>query len=347
MAPVSSPVSSPAYSPVAWDDDWVAQARQIIAANGAVVLATVIATKGSVPREAGARMLINVDDIWGTIGGGQLEYDAMQAARRMIAAPDQPAWVRQELSLALGPDMGQCCGGQVRLLLEHLDKRALPALTQLADTAHIAHPLTTGAPVTAATTAPDISAMRVPPYLHRQDGVFVGARATPMRPVFVYGAGHVGRALVGLLPPLGLAVHWVDVALDRFPQVMPEQVEKVPASDPCLIAAHAPDDAFHLVITHSHALDQAICHSVLQRNQFARLGLIGSATKAARFRRRLATAGIDSVVLDRLICPIGLPDITGKSPPRVALSIAAGVAVWQQECAAQPEREMMDAISVV
>ena len=85
------------------------------------------------------------------------------------------------------------------------------------------------------------------------------------------------------------------------------------------------------MVTHNHTLDEAICHRVLSGQGFARIGLIGSATKAARFRSRLSKTGIAQPELDRLVCPVGLPEITGKHPARVALSIAAGVAIWQQE----------------
>ncbi|CAI8227638.1 MAG: Uncharacterised protein [SAR116 cluster bacterium] len=87
----------------------------------------------------------------------------------------------------------------------------------------------------------------------------------------------------------------------------------------------------HLVITHNHALDEAICLAILKGDGFTRLGLIGSATKAARFRSRLAKAGVTPAALDRLVCPVGVPEITGKHPARVALSIAAALAIWQQE----------------
>ncbi|MGB1953854.1 MAG: XdhC family protein, partial [Candidatus Puniceispirillum sp.] len=150
-------------------------------------------------------------------------------------------------------------------------------------------------------------------------------------PLFIYGAGHIGRALVPVIDGLGFDVYWVDIAPDRFPSVMPKGVSDVIAIDPTLIASHAPTDAFHLVITHSHALDQAICHTVLAGEGFARLGLIGSKTKNARFRSRLGKAGISDDMLARLICPIGIELVTGKQPARVAISIAAQLAIWQQE----------------
>ena len=89
------------------------------------------------------------------------------------------------------------------------------------------------------------------------------------------------------------------------------------------LAAAAPADATHIVMTYSHALDLAICHAVLRRGQFGHLGLIGSATKRARFLQRLAGLGIAPAMLQRLTCPIGLPGVGAKEPAMIAVSVAA------------------------
>ena len=107
-------------------------------------------------------------------------------------------------------------------------------------------------------------------------------------------------------------------------------MQKLLATAPEKIAFRAPQGAAHLVMTHSHSLDEAICLQILMRGNFAYLGLIGSKSKRARFAKRLAAAGVLPAVLDRLICPIGISEITGKSPAHVALSIAADLAIWQQ-----------------
>ena len=308
------------------DGGWLAAACAEIAGGRPVVLASIIAVKGSAPREMGAHMLIGAANIWGTIGGGQLEYDAMRLARQMIDQDMLAEWTRRDMTMALGPDLGQCCGGQVRLLLEFLDQRTIPVLRSLTDAETLIHPLTTGVPLQTATS-------EVGPKFMLDERGFTAPVTTPQRPVFVYGAGHVGRALVGQLVPLGLDVHWVDVAADRFPTVAPDGVRVIPAAEPEIIAAHAPATAFHLVMTYSHAMDEAICARILQQGTFTRLGLIGSQTKATRFRRRFAAMGITPASIDRLECPIGIAQVTGKAPPYVALSITAGVAIWQQEIA--------------
>ena len=299
---------------------WITVARDLIGREGAVVRASLVGVRGSAPREAGAMMLITSTEIWQTIGGGTLEFEVMAGARDLIAAPDA-AWRRKVITAALGPDMGQCCGGQVRVLLERFGAAEDATLAALEACRVVAHPLSGDDPLTdGGDAAPG-----------RDGDVFLAPGVLPGRPVFLYGAGHVGRALAPHLVALRFDLHWVDIAEDRFPAMIPEGARRVIATDPTVIAAHAPGDAFHLVITHNHALDEAICHRVLSGGGFARLGLIGSATKAARFRSRLGRAGIDEAALHRLVCPVGLPEITGKHPARVALSIAAGTAIWQQE----------------
>ena len=301
---------------------WIEIVRDRIASDGAVVRASLVGVKGSAPREAGAMMLITEHDIWQTIGGGSLEFEVMRRARAMLAVSDGP-WPRQVMRAALGPDMGQCCGGEVRVLLEYFGPEQEETLAALAGCRAVIHPLDGDQPPSDAGDA-EIG-------MDRASKGFVAPVAIPGRPVFVYGAGHIGRALAPHLVALQLDLHWVDVAMERFPDEVPQGARRVVAADPTVIAAHAPADSLHLVITHNHDLDEAICHRILSGGGFARLGLIGSATKAARFRSRLGKAGIDPSTLDRLVCPVGLASITGKHPARVALSIAAGVAIWQQE----------------
>ena len=267
-------------------------------------------------------MLISGQEIWQSIGGGTLEYQIMQQARAMMSE-NRPSWARQLVKAALGPDMGQCCGGQVRVLLESFGPVELSVLEGLQDATLLTHPLSGTNPVT--------SAGDMPSGLSADGSAFVAPVVTDPHPVFLYGAGHIGRALAPHLAALDCDLHWVDIAAGRFPDMVPAGVERVIATDPTVIASHAPPHAMHLVITHNHALDEAICLAILKGDGFARLGLIGSATKSARFRSRLAKAGVTPAALDRLVCPVGVPEITGKHPARVALSIAAALAIWQQE----------------
>lgn len=146
-----------------------------------------------------------------------------------------------------------------------------------------------------------------------------GLEALPGAPLWIYGAGHVGRALVGVMAPLPeWEITWVDTAADRFPADAP--VTTLVAADPARAVAHAPDGAHHLILTYSHEMDLAICHAVLSR-PFASAGLIGSGTKWARFRGRLAALGHAPAHIARIACPIGDPAL-GKHPQAIAIGVA-------------------------
>jgi len=226
---------------------------------------TVTKTAGSTPREACAQMVVWPDRISGTIGGGQLEWSAMEEARRMLS----DGQTHHCATIPLGPAMGQCCGGSVTLTWEQAD-----------------------------TLTP-----------------------APRRPLWIYGAGHVGRAIVHVMSPLPqFGITWVDTHADRFPTT---SLEILVAADPALAATHAPDDAEHLIVTHSHQLDLDLCHVLLSR-PFASIGLIGSATKWARFKRRLKALGHATETISRIACPIGDPAL-GKHPAALALGVATAM----------------------
>ncbi len=132
------------------------------------------------------------------------------------------------------------------------------------------------------------------------------------QPVFLYGAGHVGRAVVEIARHLPCEIYWVDTDDDRYPEDIAEEVTKLPVRQPETIAQHAPSDAIHLIMTYSHQVDFEIVSAVLGCGNFSRCGLIGSETKAVRCNKRLRDAGVNSDALEKLTCPIGLPEISGK-----------------------------------
>jgi len=288
--------------------------RELLNDDEAVVLVTVIEARGSTPRDEGAWLVVGGKGFTGTIGGGALEFDAMARARDLLS--QNGMWLRQVLEQPLGPNLGQCCGGHVRLLFERIGKTEMAEIDRLNEHAPTCHPLKSGVPVS------DISTES------REDSQSVYHRpaTSPPRPLFVYGAGHVGRALMAITGDLGFDRTWVDISQDRFPATVPEDIDVLVAVQPAVAAGFAPDNAVHLVMTHDHTLDQEICAQILQKGSFGFLGLIGSDTKRTRFTRRLSGAGIDNSMLDRLVCPVGIRTITGKDPARVALSIAAQLA---------------------
>ncbi len=144
-----------------------------------------------------------------------------------------------------------------------------------------------------------------------------------LAPLFLYGAGHVGRAVAKLLADLPFEVHWVDTDTERYPDPMPPRVHRLVAADPARAAGYAPAGAWHVVMTFSHAIDLEVCQAVLARGDFAYLGLIASKTKRARFVRRLRDAGLPEAAVARLHAPIGLPGLEGKEPSAIAVSLAA------------------------
>ncbi len=289
-----------------------------VATHGRVARVLVADTAGSAPREAGAAMLVWPDGQDGTIGGGALEWEAAAAARDLLAAGGPARVVRQ----ALGPDLGQCCGGRVTLVTEVWEAANLPAEGDQV----VARALGPGTrqPLSVARL---LARVRNGNGLARPvlvDGWLVEPVARPRRAVWVWGAGHVGRAIVGVLVPLpDLAITWVDTSAARFPEAVPPGVTVIAEADPVWVMASAPLDAKHLILTYSHALDLALCHAALGRG-FASCGLIGSATKWARFRSRLAGLGHTTAAIARIRCPIGEPGL-GKHPQAIAIGVAGEV----------------------
>ncbi len=150
-------------------------------------------------------------------------------------------------------------------------------------------------------------------------------RAT--RPRFhlqIYGAGHVGRAIVQVLAAVPCRVDWIDERESEFPPgELPPHIRRV-CVEPveAEVAMAAPGSAF-LVLTHSHELDLRITQAILARGDFGFFGLIGSATKRAKFERRLAERGVAPEALARMVCPIGLPGLRGKEPGVIAVAAVA------------------------
>jgi xanthine dehydrogenase accessory factor len=241
------------------------------AAGRPAMVVEVADARGSVPRDAGTRMLVSRDDVHGTIGGGHLELQAIALARERFGATFEQA-------VALGPSLGQCCGGALTLRYAPLDDEALARWP--------------GEP--------------------------------PLFTLDLYGAGHVGRAVARLLGTLDCRVRWIDEREDQFPaEPGPPHIERLCVEPIEAEVPTAPPGAYFLVMTHSHDLDLALAHAILQRGDFAWFGLIGSKTKRARFEHRLAERGIAAQRLARMVCPIGLPGIGGKAPEVIALAVAA------------------------
>src|SRR5271155_3862799 len=314
-----------------------------IEAEGSAALVTLARVEGSSPREAGARMVVRPSGgFYGTIGGGALEFAALDAAQAALRAGRGPAFRR---SLALGPELGQCCGGRVEWRVETFDARDLDDLATLA----IADG--GGSATLSARLGSDGRSERAvggggdeEPRWTRQpgDGGWIEPIGTSARAVYLFGAGHVGRALALALAPLPFAVRWIDPRRDAFPAHAPTNVTLIHAPEPAAELASAPDDTLVVVMTHSHALDLEIVAEALRVERFGYVGLIGSATKRARFLSQMRAAGLSEVQLARLVCPIGVPGLASKDPAVIAASTAAqllivGEALAAEGCAAGGE----------
>jgi len=297
----------------------VSALRDAVARHGRVARVVIAQVRGSAPREVGAAMLVWPGGQSGTIGGGTLEYQATAAALAMLA-DGKAARLSQH---ALGPDLGQCCGGAVHLLTEIYDD---VRLSTCEGQEVIARPVVAGAAMTLPVQRllNDARGQGQRPAPQLVAGWMIEPVARASHPVWIWGAGHVGRALVGALSSLpDLAITWVDTGPERFPHTVASGVTTLPAAAPARLVPHAPRAAHHLVLTYSHALDLDLCHRLLGHG-FASAGLIGSATKWARFRSRLGALGHAPAQIARIRCPIGDPAL-GKHPQAIAIGVAASL----------------------
>ncbi len=261
------------------ENDWEGLRAWVV--QGQVCLVEVAAVQGSAPRACGAWMAVSAQGVMGTIGGGHLEWEATRLAQQWLAQGLHG--VPRSHRLALGPSLGQCCGGVVELRLSAVDAAQLDATRE---------------------------------------------RLQPQRmPVALFGAGHVGHALVHALQPLPFSVHWVDSRDAMFPAA--------PLPHVCCEHSEPVQDAVRdlsaqslvLVMSFSHAEDLDIVCACLRRQRergdLPFIGLIGSATKWAVFQKRLAERGFAESEIAQITCPIGLPGIPGKEPEVIAIAVAA------------------------
>ncbi len=244
--------------------------------DGAVIV-RIAEAQGSTPREAGATMIVSARGSAGTIGGGQLEFHCIDLARILLDSGGP----QQLIDIPLGPQMGQCCGGRVRVAME------------LATAAHLE--------------------------VLRQDE----AKAAAERPqVLIFGAGHTGKALARSLALLPIATTLIDDRPGQFDEV-PTTVAYLQLDDPeTALAAARPGSAF-VVLTHSHALDYRLAEAALLRGDAAYVGMIGSATKRARFEASFRRRHAGSMALAGLTCPIGGSDVHDKRPEVIAALTSA------------------------
>ena len=244
------------------------------------VLVRVDATRGSAPREVGAWMAVFADHAMGTVGGGHLEWQAMAHARARL---DQVQGEVEVVRFALGPTLGQCCGGEVHLQFQNVVAADIPRLRDLL------------APVCV--------------------------------PVAVFGGGHVGHALVHVLARLPMEITWIDSRDAIFPAGLPQGVHCEHSAPVQGAVADLKAGTSVLTMSFSHAEDLEVVSACLHRQRalgdLPFVGLIGSKTKWASFRTRLAQRGFTDAELAHITCPIGVAGIADKRPEVIAVAVAA------------------------
>ncbi len=251
-------------------------------AQSDAVLVTVQSHRGSVPRESGAWMAVFADQVLGTVGGGHLEWQALREARSRLQGHGGQPVVRY----ALGPSLGQCCGGEVHLGFERVSASDAAALAKRVEQQRAAWPR-----------------------------------------VALFGGGHVGRALVGVLRTLPLRLQWIDSRDEIFPPDLTDHVVCEHSQPVQAAVAGLPAGAHVLIMSFSHAEDLDVVAACLQRQRRQGdqpfIGLIGSRTKWTVFGQRLRQRGFTEAELAQVTCPIGVPGIHGKAPEVIAVAVAA------------------------
>lgn len=339
------------------------------------VLVTVLEADGSTPRESGTKMLVTGERLHGTVGGGNLEYRATAIAREMLAA-DGPRGAPRVERFSLGPSLGQCCGGSASLMFESVaGERDAPWIEALAAAHGAARPAVlvttmsdggkllvtpeevygvhgTGAAKETADETASEAATRARALLAAGETLPTTENSKssgrmlfePILPfdfqIVLFGAGHVGQALVNVLAGLPCRVTWIDSREGQIPETLPVNVMGVPSDAPEYEVDEAPAGAWFLVMTHSHGLDFRIGERILRRGDFRYFGLIGSASKRGKFVQNLRRKGMGEDAIARLTCPIGATGIPGKRPGEIAVAVAAELLQLRaREEAGEPDAE--------
>ncbi|MFM2481298.1 xanthine dehydrogenase accessory protein XdhC [Celerinatantimonas sp. YJH-8] len=257
-----------------WSDALANLQRQ----GRAHVLITIVATRGSVPRAIGSKMVVTETECYDSIGGGNLEYQAIAQAKEMLNDGRQNRANSQALhEYPLAASLGQCCGGHVTLWFEQ----------------------------------------------------FASSGTT----LLVFGAGHVGQALVPITAQLPLQVRWIDNRAEFIRDQHIPGVESIYSDEPGEWIEQAPVGSYVVILTHNHQLDFELCEAALHHPSLGYIGVIGSQTKARRFQYRLKERGFSDAQISQIHSPMGLSQIGGKRPMEVAVSIAGELIAHYQQAA--------------
>lgn len=320
----------------------------------ASVLVTVALVEGSGPREAGAKMRVTLDGQMDTIGGGHLELRAVEIAKSMLVTRDTHARIER---FALGPSLGQCCGGVVHLAFEYVDAGLQALLAALRERRQQDSWRLAALDGESASALFDAAGSLIAGMPGQAPDTFARERSThvaqgsegrrwlvdpclaPRAHLTLFGAGHVGAAIVRALAYLPCTITWVDEREDMFsaalPPGLPANVRIAATDTPEEFVAMAPPGGSFLVMTHSHALDQRLTQAIMAREDAGWFGLIGSHTKRKQFEHRLQARGVPDERIAAMVCPIGMPGIRNKAPAVIAASVACQLLmVWEEAASA-------------
>lgn len=326
--------------------DWLPDLDRLQRDGSPAVLVTVAGVRGSAPREVGASMLVMAADARGTVGGGELEYQCLKIAARLLGADANDAGFLRRFPL--GPKCGQCCGGVVDVLFERVtpgtrwarelldqwrSRQAVALVTELDAEGRPQRQLVTAADLSssaASVRAREMLLARTPAARidtpgRSRDFLLIEPVADSGFEIAIFGAGHVGSAVVHVMSGLDCNIRWIDSRRRIFPATTPGNVQLVESPDPAQEVAALPRRSFVLIMTHSHAIDYEVCAAVLARRDFAYCGLIGSRSKRRRFEQRLRAQGFSDTELGRLTCPIGVSGISARQPAAIAIAAAADI----------------------
>lgn len=270
-----------------FNDNWIHELARLENKGEACVMVTVLEDKGSVPRDAGTKMLVTRDGLIATIGGGHLEHLATKMAREMLLIGDKHLKVER---FNLGARLGQCCGGMATLSFEPIGQQ--------------------------------------------------------LNHLVLFGAGHVGKALLHIVATLPFKVTWIDERENEFPEHLPTGINKLVSDDPVAEVKHMPPNSYYLVMTHNHQLDFDLAKAILKREDVAYFGMIGSETKRKKFDYRLTERGYDQATVERMVCPIGIAAVKGKHPAEIAVSVAGELIAHYQGEELEQKRPVDTALAI-
>ena len=238
-----------------------------------IIKAKIINVKGSSPNKINDFMLVAPKDIFGTIGGGNLEYLVIEESKLMLKNKSK----RKKLNIPLGPGIGQCCGGYVEIILTlHKNTDAAMKDEKVNDS-------------------------------FKED-------------LYIFGAGHIGQALIETIGNLNFTTYLIDSREEYLKMSVNKDVNYLLSKEPWKVVNKLKDNAYYVVLTHSHEYDLKILNEILTK-KFTFVGLIGSTTKKKRFFKRLTENGHDKNIIKKIECPIGVDIGNSKDPNEIAFSI--------------------------